>query len=309
MSPRAADAPGSGMGVYDPKGIDLVSDSTVRIRHPLECLPYRPPHRSAWSPSRRAENVRRRVENGTYMRPSIIAASTLGAVRINFRYASFQSMAAAHSMKAGRDQYFEGPHETYGFRLHEVDPFCLDLQYQPITIEWYTTAGVRRHMTLDWAIETQDHRIVFGEDKATAEYFDDPDLKERLDFAQDFLERNGASLERRVAGGLSTSLRRRIVKDIFDARRTEVRADVAANVRALVVADGGTSTLARVMETIGEHPALSLDIARAMMHRRLLSMPISSPPMPDTPVTIPAPAKKGALRAFLAAHVLPEETI
>jgi hypothetical protein len=210
-------------------------------------------------------------------------------------------------MKAGRDQYFEGPHETYGFRLHEISPLCLDLQYQPITIEWYTAAGIRNHMTLDWAIETQNHGIVFGEDKATEEYYDDPDLKERLDFAQEFLEGKGASLERRVAGGLPSRLSRRIVKNIFDARRTEVRDDVAANVRALVIAEGGTSTLGRVMDTIGEHPALSVDIARAMMHRRLLSMPISAPPMPYTPVTIPAPAKKGALRAFLARFVAPED--
>jgi len=211
-------------------------------------------------------------------------------------------MSAAHSEKAGRDQYFEGPHETYGFRFHEIDPYYLDLQYQGGRLEWETSAGKSHHMTFDWIVETQDHGIVVGEDKACEEYFEEPDLAERLDFAEGYLATLGAKLERRVAGGLPTRLQRRVVKDIFDARRTEYADSTVKRVHALISEHGGTATLGQVLDAIGEHPALTLDVARAMLHKRVLSMPLSTPWMPDTPVTIPPQRKKGALRAFLAKH-------
>ncbi len=277
----------------------------VRIRHPLECMPFRPEARPSWSPSRRSGRAadRRASERAAFLRPKLVADNALGAVRINFRYAAFQSMTAAHSEKAGRDQYFEGPHETFGFRHHEIDPMCLDLQYQPIRLEWSSMAGVAHRLTFDYGIETQDGRVVFGEDKPSQDYFDDPHLTERLDYAENYLNSRGASLERRIAGGLPTSLSRRVVKDIFDARRTHYDDRVAHQVNAHIRSEGGTSRLGNVLEAIGGHTALALEIARAMMHHRLLAMPINSPPMPDTPVTIPPLASKGALRAFLAAHV------
>lgn len=286
---------------------DVIEPCKVRIRHPLECRPHRPEPRPAWSPGyrdRRDAGSPRQVSPENRRDPRLVAARNLGAVRINFRYASFQSMTAAHSEKAGRDQYFEGPHETYGFRLHEVLPLVLDLQYQPLELEWFTPAGFRHYMTFDWGVETQTHGIVFGEDKASDEFYDDPHLSERLDFAEAFLADRGASFQRRVAGGLPSRLKRNVVKGIFDARRTKFEDDQAARVRALVLNAGGTAPLGQVLQAIGGHPALSLDIARAMMHRRVLSIPISAPPMRDTPVTIPPIAEKGALRAFLARHVL-----
>lgn len=272
----------------------------------MECLPFRPAPRPAWSPNHRDRRDAGRWRPDERLDRSdvrLVADRKLGAIRVNFRYASFQSMAAAHSEKAGRDQYFEGPHETFGFRRDEIDPTRLDLQYQPIRLEWRTSTGALRSMTLDWAVEMQDGRVVFGEDKASMGYFDDPELDERLDFAEQFLSDRGASLERRVAGGLPTRLQRRVVKDMFDARRTSFDDGHAARVHQTIVASGGAATLGTVIAAIGEHPVLSLEIARAMMHRRLVAMPLTAPPMPDTPVTIPPPAKKGALRAFLARHV------
>ncbi len=279
---------------------------SVRIKHPIECLPFRPQARPMYVPGRRDRRGAGQALSSSMLQrfqPHLVADQALGAVRINFRYASFQSMAAAHSEKAGRDQYFEGPHETFGFRLHESDTGVLDLQYQPIILKWHLRTGATHEMTFDFGIETDEGEVVFGEDKASTEYFDDPHLDERLAFAELFLRTKGASFQRRVAGGLPNDLQRRIVKDIFDARRTAYSDDVAGRVRALIVSDGGTSALSQVLNTIGEHPVLSLEIARAMMHHRLLAMPLDTPPMPDTPVTIPIAAKKGALRAFLAQHV------
>ncbi|WP_176496024.1 hypothetical protein [Sphingomonas sp. HMP6] len=295
---------------------DDIPTGVIRIRHPIECRPYRPEPGPAWSPSRhrRGSDTRdprdagrpRPVDPPTRHAAKLVAARDLGAVRINFRYASFMSMTAAHSEKAGRDQYFEGPHETYGFRWDEVNPKRLDLQYQALRIEWVSLAGKARHMTLDWGVETENHQVVFGEDKASEDYFDDPDLVERLEFAQALLEDHGASLERRVKGGLRNRIERRVVKDIFDARRTEFEEVDAARVRRHVRDVGGSARLIDVLDIIGKHDALSLDTARAMMHRRVISMPISAPPMADTPVTLPPVAVKGALRAFLAAFVPPE---
>ena len=295
---------------------DDIPTGAIRIRHPMECLPYRPEPSPAYSPSRhrRGDAARdprdagrpRLIDPPTRHAAKLVADRNLGAVRINFRYASFMSMTAAHSEKAGRDQYFEGPHETYGFRWDEVNPKRLDLQYQAIRIEWVSIAGKARHMTLDWGVETEDNEVVFGEDKASEDYFDDPDLNERLEFAQALIEDHGASLERRIKGGLKNRIERRVVKDIFDARRTEFDEADAVRVRTHVRDAGGTARLIDVLDVIGGHAALSLDTARAMMHRRVISMPISAP-MADTPVTLPPVVVKGALRAFLAAFAPPEK--
>lgn len=277
-----------------------------RLRHPMECLPHRPERTPAWRP-RRGQRSRSRpdpAERRSFRHPRIVAAPDLGPVRINFRYAGFQSVVAAFSEKAGMAQYFEGPHETYGFFHHEIHPRWLDLQYQAITCVWETAAGRSRSMTLDYGVETEDGQVVFGEDKATDEYFDnDPDLCERLDLVEEFLNTKGATLERRVAGDLDTDMKRRIVKNVFCARRTTFGDADVARVRKVILDNGGTAPLGDVLRAIGSHPRLSEDTAYAMMHHRHIVMPISLPPMPDTPVTIPKPAMKGALRAFLAAHV------
>ena len=268
-------------------------------------MPFRPEPKPAWAPSRREPPACDDPpgKSAPKFHPRLLASSDLGAVRINFRYASFQSMAAADSEKAGRDQYFEGPHETYGFRLHEIDPSCLDLQYQPISLEWSLPSGKTNRITFDYGIETQDGRIIFGEDKPTQDYFLEPKLAERLNFAEAFLHERGASLERRVAGGMRNPLARRVVKDIFDARRTEFKDNTAERVQAHIWKEGGTSRLDTVLEVIGGHSVVALEIARAMMHRRILLMPMNLPAMPDTPVTVPPPAEKGALRAFLSRYV------
>lgn len=288
---------------------DRIEPCQVRIRHPMECRPRRPEPSPAWSPGRHQRRDPRDTGKRHLFGPQtrhcakLVAAGNLGAVRINFRYASFMSMTAAHSEKAGRDQYFEGPHETYGFRWDEVNPSRLDLQYQPIGIWWKSLAGRRHHLTLDWAVETETGNIVFGEDKASEDYFDDPELNERLEFAQALLEDYGAQFERRIKGGLKNRIERRVVKKLFDNRRTTYSSEEADRVQRLIRNAGGTARYGDVINIIGHHSARAEAIAGAMMHQRILSLPISAPPMPDTPVMIPPMATKEALRAFLAEFV------
>lgn len=289
--------------------LDIIEPCQVRIRHPMECRPRRPEPGPAWAPGRRTRSDPRNAGKPRLLDPltrhaaKLVAAGNLGAVRINFRYAAYMSMTAAHSEKAGRDQYFEGPHETYGFRWDEVNPTRLDLQYQPIEIHWESLAGRRHHMTLDWAVETEAGDVVFGEDKASQDYFDDPELNERHEFAQALIEDYGARFERRIKGGLRNRIERRVVKTIFDHRRTDFGDADAERVQRHIRDAGGTARYGDVLHVIGHHPARAEAMAGAMMHRRVLSMPICAPPMPDTPVTIPPVASKGALRAFLADFV------
>lgn len=289
--------------------VDIIEPCTVRLRHPMECRPRRPVQGPAWSPGRSKRRDPRDagkphvIDPPTRYAAKLVSAHNLGAVRINFIYAAWMSMTAAHSDKAGRDQYFEGANEAFGFRWDEINPRRLDLQYQPIAVHWKSLAGRDHHMTLDWAVETDTHGIIFGEDKASDDYFDDPDLNEKLEFAQALIEDYGASFERRVKGGLKNDIERSVVKEIFDARRTAVDPNVAVRVRQHVQAAGGTAPLGDVLQIIGGHPELSFDTARAMMFHRILSMPISGKLMPDVPVTLPVPAQKGELRAFLADFV------
>lgn len=289
--------------------VDLIEPCKVRIRHPMECQPRRPEPGPAWSPSRSKRRDPRDagqphvIDPPTRYAAKLVSDQNLGAVRINFVYSAWMSMTAAHSEKAGRDQYFEGPHETYGFRWDEINPTRLDLQYQAIGVHWKSLAGRDYHMTLDWAVETETHDIIFGEDKASEDYFDDPFLSEKLDFAQALIEDYGATLERRVKGGLRNRMQRRAVKNIYDARRTGFDDQTAERVRNHVRDAGGTARFGDVMDVIGQHSELSRNMAFAMMHKRVISLPIAAPPMADTPVTLPRPAKKGKLRAFLADFV------
>ena len=247
-----------------------IAPAAIRIKHPRECRPYRPEPGPAWSPGRRKwrDLDDRRdprdagrahpIDPATRHAVRLVAARNLGAIRINFRYASFVAMTAAHSEKAGRDQYFEGPHEAYGFRWDEVNPKRLDLQYQPIRIEWESLTGRRHHLTLDWGVETDDNRVIFGEDKASDDFFDDPNVNERLEFAEALLEDHGASFERRIKGGLHNRMELRVVKDIFDARRTAFDAEAVQRVQQHIRGAGGTAPLGAILQIIaGTRPSRS----------------------------------------------------
>ena len=279
--------------------------SSLRLRHPMECLPYRPPIAPGWSPRRgTAQGFSETCDAATWTMPSVRAAADLGSIRVNFVYASFQSMTAARSEKAKRDQYFEGPNESHGFRLHEVDPQYVDVLYQPIEGAWEDAAGRRHRLTLDYGVETADGRVVFGEDKSTIDFFEEPTTKRRLDHLERRLMALGASLERRVAGGSADRARRRIVKDVFDARRTTFDRSDIDGVLDLLSARGGSAPLGRVLETFETHAGRACDMVFAMVVRRHLSIPLLTPVMPDTPVAFaPVATGRGALRAFLAAHV------
>lgn len=179
------------------------SPAPRRLPHPDECLPFRPAHKPLWAPRRKTSDPRQltELESTRRLNPKLTSAPDLGQVRVNFRYASFSPSFASFSEKAGRQQYFESHHEAFGFRLHEVDPTVVDLQYQPLTLSWTDLAGRTLSMTFDYAIERDDGTVIVGEDKADSSYFREPRLASRFAFAEAYLETHNAFFERRAGGG------------------------------------------------------------------------------------------------------------
>lgn len=210
---------------------------------------------------------------------------------------------SAHSEKAQRTQYFEGNHEAYGFRLHEMDPSYVDLQYQPAALSWTSLDKKSHQVVFDYAVEMADGQIIFGEDKASQAFFTESKTRARLELAEGFLDRYGVKLERRVAGGLPSSIARRVVKDHFDARKTLFVEQEVSLVQHVIRANGGAAPLSSVLGALEDCPSLGLQKLSAMMMRRKVCMPLDRPPMPTTVVTIPVKAERGALRAFLSSFV------
>jgi hypothetical protein len=285
------------------KFVDLRTQAApLQLRHHLECLPRRHTPKPRWEPPLKSDAPD--IGNlAVASNPRLVVAHDLGPVRINFRYAGHQGVMSAHSEKAQRTQYFEGNHEAYGFRLHEMDPSYVDLQYQPAALSWTSLDKKSHRVVFDYAVEMADGQIIFGEDKASQAFFLDTNTKARLDLAEAVLGQYGVKLERRVAGGLPSALKRRVVKEHFDARRTSFSEQDVNLVQYVIHANGGAAPLSSLLTAMGNCPSLGLQKLSAMMLRRKLSMPLDQPPMPSTVVTIPVKAERGALRAFLGSLV------
>lgn len=281
------------------------SPAPRRLPHPDECLPFRPAHKPLWAPRRKTIDPRQLddFESSRRFNPRLTAASDLGQVRINFRYASFSPSFASFSEKAGRQQYFESHHEAFGYRLHEVDPSVVDLQYQPLTLSWTDLAGRTLSMTFDYAIEKDDGTVIVGEDKAERSYFMEPRLVARFAYAEAHLATVNVCFERREAGGIPSMIEKRAVKKLFDHRRTTITEDEISRAQRAIHCSGGQTPLSTVLDAIGSGPVLGEHKLAAMLHKRHVTFVPTQPLMPDTPVSVPRPAKPGALRSFLARHV------
>lgn len=280
------------------------SPAPRRLPHPDECLPFRPAHKPLWAPRRKTSDPRLLTELESTKRfdPKLTSAPDLGQVRVNFRYASFSPCFASFSEKAGRQQYFESHHEAFGFRLHEVDPSVVDLQYQPLTLSWTDLAGRTLSMTFDYAIEKDDGTVIVGEDKAESSYFREPRLASRFAYAEAYLATQNAFFERRAGGGIPGRVGKRAVKKLFDHRRTAVTKDEVSRAQHAISSCGGQARLGAILDAIGSGPILGEHKLAAMLHRRHVSFVPTRPLMSDTPVSIPPQVKPGALRSFLAKH-------
>jgi len=291
-----------------PLGVPDADVSWLRLKHPKECLPFRPATKPSWEPRRTCPDARKLsdVASDVRLNPELSAASDLGPVRINFRYASYPNCSTSFSEKAGRHQYFESSHEAHGFKRHEVDPFYIDLQYQPLMLSWQTRAGRKQWMIFDYAVETEDGDIIVGEDKASKAYFDSEDAQSRFAFAESYLASIGVRFERRIKGGATRPYDHSVIKELFDNRRTAFTPKDEALIRELVESSGGKTDLRAVFAAWGTSWNEGIKKIGAMLQKRLITMPLNFPPMPYTQVSIPKAAQPKALRAFLQQYASPD---
>jgi hypothetical protein len=226
-------------------------------------------------------------------------------MRRNFTYRNEMMTSAAFGIKAGRDQYFEGPYEPAYFRLLEVDSETIDYQFQGAQVEWTTSTGETRHYTFDFVLEAASS-FKFGEIKADWDYFNDPETADTLDAAKEVVLELGHEFERVVGTDLMDEVRLRVVKDIFACRLTtfgQRERDIAEN---LLVAANGPVPLGLLRERLSTNHHLAVAIANAMLVRREIGFPVDHHPDADTPVHRPAsPTIPGGLRALLRHHSHP----
>lgn len=273
-----------------------------RIPHPRECLPRRPARVPSWQP--RAQNAGRaplpRALREGWHSPRLVADPRLGQLRINFNYRNHFTTAAGFGEKPGRAQYFEGPYELALFRLLEMSTAVTDYQFQPLALQWLTTAGTVVHYTTDAIYSTADGRIFVEEVKASSAYFDEPATRDLLERFEAQLARTGAEFVRRGGRRLADPVFWRTVKDAFDDRRTAFGDDDVDRALAVVMAEGGSAPLGRVLEALPVPSRQAMAMFNAMMLRRHVAVDLLNPPVADSPVTVPAaPEDPDALRNFL----------
>lgn len=302
--PARLPRPAPGPSAWD---LDPTPLRGLPIPHPMECEPRRTPRNPKWLPQRRdrrdvgAAQSARPLPDG-WGEPRFVATADAGAVRIGMTWRKFFVTSASFSRKAGRTMFFEGPHEPASYRLLEIGHRTTDLQFQPLLIEWVRDGVVTRSYFVDSVEERDDGVLVFRENKAHRDYFDDPEIDEKLSAAEAVLTRYpDVRFEREVGTDLMHPLRWRIAKDIYDDRRIRFDYRQRDAVRDLLTREGGAAPLGLVWEAIGGRRADARRTANAMMVARLVGYRVDRKPTRDTHAVLPKPpARPGRLRSFLA---------
>lgn len=292
--------------VVSGRAADIAGSRPLRIPHPLECARRRPARAPSWEPARD-----RRDAGGQRLRPStaegwhspkLVTAVDAGAVDINFTYRNWHTTSATFGMKPGRNQYVEGPHEEAFLRFLETNAAVIDYQFQAATIEWTTAKGERREYTVDGGYETSAG-LTFFENKASQAYFDDPEIADRIGQAESFLATLGIAFDRVVGSHLIDPMRWRVVKDVFDNRKTPFGPRQLATLDETCAADGGATTLGRLLSLLSPHRQRARAIADAMLVRRVVDFDLRLPPTDHTLVRrVEEVEPRGLLRALLSLH-------
>lgn len=280
----------------------------IRVQHPHECRRVRPRQEPRWLPRQHTSTSEaRRSVVERWHEPALEAAHDTGPMRIRFTYNAWCSTVAGFSVKAGRAVYHEGPVEPAGWIAAETLTDIIDLQFQPLSIVWRRDFGKTRRLTLDAGFEHADGTIAFTEYKGHEAYFNEPDMADLLDEAEEVLSRHGATLKREHGGNLLEPVCFRTHKDVFDDRNTMFDQVVdVSKVKEAIVSDGGVAPFGKVLEALGGPARLAAAKINAMSVRRLVRIDLSRPQMLDTLLDIPAEVRPGRLRAFLRRHALHE---
>ena len=275
-------------------GVDGPERGRPLIPHPLECVPRRRPARTpVWLPKReRCDAARlhpRKSREEGWHSPIIRFADDGEAVRINFTYRNGgTSTSGRMSIKAGCNQYCEGPHEKNYFRILETDCDTYDFQFQIACFEWRTSAGLIRRYFVDGGRQDVSGEIRFFEIKAHQAYFDEPETADRLEEAEKVLAKHNIALDRIVGRDLLTdTIRLAMANEVYADRMTRVTDAQVASARECIDREGGIAPLRKVQEGIHPDPRHARAIANAMLVWRQIAFRLDRPVSGDTAVRAP----------------------
>ena len=232
----------------------------------------------------------------------IRTAEGLGHVRSGMTYDKEYGTSCSFFEKPGRLQFMEGPNEPAVADHLEMIPRYLDFQLQGLDMVFRRKDGRIIHKYPDALIEFDDNTVRPAEIKTNLSWFEAPGVKRPLAAVEAGLSSKGFLPLLRIRGEV---FRREEVLEAqrraFNARLTtyDRGADVAA-VRAAVLAAGGCATHGSLVAALGGNRQVAEGKLYAMLMRRVVAFELWTQPTPDTPVTLPRPARAFALRELLA---------
>jgi hypothetical protein len=284
-----------------PGGIDAPERGLPPIPHPLECAPRRRPARKpVWLPKRDRRDAPhlhpRKSRDEGWHSPVIRFADDGEAVRINFTYRNGgTSTSGRMSIKAGCNQYCEGPHEKNYFRILETDCDTYDFQFQIACFEWRTSGGLIRRYFVDGGRQAVSGEIRFFEIKSHQAYFHDPETADRLEEAEKVLAKHDIALDRIVGQDLvADGILLAMANEVYADRMTRITDAQVASALECIEREGGIAPLRKVQESIHPDPRHARAIANAMLVWRQIAFRLDTPVTGDTAVCPPRTPPAGA---------------
>lgn len=271
-----------------------------RIPTHRECRPWRPRPAPRWYPrSRKTEEGNRHSMKGR-VRTEFTAAPDLGQTRTNFSFNNHGTTTADFCDKAGRQHYGEGPHEANWRRWLRVNPYCTDVQFQPIKAVFIDEHGQERVAYWDVGVELLGSQLVFGEIKADRSFFDMPKVAVVVRLSVSALRDEGIAFAR-LHGTDFDDITIETIKGVFDRRRSTFdRPSHARSVIDAIDEAGGCIELGDAAAILGGHYTEAEAQLCAMMCARLIAIDLDLPLTGTTLVRrAPATNGEGALRRFL----------
>lgn len=232
------------------------------------------------------------------------SASDLGQTRINFNYSNYGTTTADFLDKGGRQHFAEGPHEDRWKRWLSVNPYCTDMQFQPLKAVFEDRHGNRRTAYWDIGIELLGSQLFFGEIKADRSFFRTEDMETVIRMSASALATESIPFLR-LHGTDFDDISDATIKSVFDRRRTtfDVEGDVAPIIEA-IDANGGSIHFEDAIEVLGRDEAEAEAKLCAMMCARHISIDLDFPLTAGSLVRrAPRQLGQGALRRFLARFV------
>ncbi|MEA3051912.1 MAG: hypothetical protein QOG72_815 [Sphingomonadales bacterium] len=194
--------------------------------------------------------------------------------------------SADFSPTIGCDVFAEGGYEGLYRSILTTDHETAEFQFQICTIHWITKGGENRHYTFDGGRITTDGRECWFEIKAHSTYFNDSDIADVLDRAEQELQAYDIALERIDGSKLLDPVKQRIVNSILRFRNVPFNHRDVLNVLAVIERQGGVAPFGKVSEALPVSRRSAEAMMSAMLIRRAIGFPVDLPITCDTPVQV-----------------------